>query len=94
MGFETILSKEYVQRYEKQWPNKTIIDCLKEAIQDFPEKIEIIDRKSRYTYRELGELVDRTALGLLELGLKKVMSSLFNSLTGMNLSFYTYQLLE
>ena len=31
----------------------------------------IIDKNSRYTYRELGKLVDRVALGLLKLGLKK-----------------------
>ena len=34
-------------------------------------KLAIIDKKSRYTYGELGRLVDRVAFGLLELGIGK-----------------------
>ncbi|MFS8631301.1 MAG: AMP-binding protein, partial [Bacillales bacterium] len=37
----------------------------------FPQKTAIIDKKSRYTYSELNKMVDRVALGLLELGLEK-----------------------
>ncbi|MBS4216513.1 AMP-binding protein [Neobacillus rhizophilus] len=71
MGFETILTDEDIKKYESNWSNKTILDYLKEAIEKYPEKAAIIDKKSRYTYKELGRLVDRVALGLLELGLKK-----------------------
>lgn len=71
MGFETMLTEEYRKRYESEWPNKTILDYLKEAVTSNPDKLAIVDRKSRYTYKELSELVDRAALGLLELGLKK-----------------------
>ncbi|MDQ0219441.1 cyclohexanecarboxylate-CoA ligase [Peribacillus cavernae] len=71
MNFETILNEDYRKEYEKEWPNKTILDYLRESIEKGPNKLAIIDNKSRYTYRELGKLVDRVALGLLELGLKK-----------------------
>lgn len=71
MSFETILTKEYIEKYQNQWPNKTILDYLKQTVELTPDKIAIIDKKSRYTYKELGKLVDRVALGLLELGLKK-----------------------
>jgi cyclohexanecarboxylate-CoA ligase len=68
---ETILSQEYVEKFKSIWPNRTILDYLKDAIVKHPEKVAIIDKKSRYTYGELGKLVDRVALGLLELGLGK-----------------------
>ncbi|WP_338472653.1 AMP-binding protein [Niallia sp. XMNu-256] len=69
MKFETILSSEYLDKYQSVWPNKTILDYLNDAIEKNPDKVAIIDRKSRYTYRELGKMVDRVALGMLELGL-------------------------
>lgn len=71
LKLETILTKEYVERYQSQWPNRTILDYLDDAIEKHPDKIAIIDRKSRYTYRELGKLVNRVALGLNEIGLGK-----------------------
>ncbi|WP_338450974.1 AMP-binding protein [Niallia oryzisoli] len=71
MKLETILSSEYVDKYQSIWPNKTIVDYLNDAIAKFPDKVAIIDKKSRYTYRELGKMVDRVALGMLELGLGK-----------------------
>lgn len=71
MGFETILTDEDIKKYESNWSNKTILDYLKEAIEKYPEKTAIIDKKSRYTYKELGKLVDRVALGLLEIGFRK-----------------------
>ncbi|ARP41334.1 Putative acyl-CoA synthetase YngI [Geobacillus thermodenitrificans] len=71
MSFETILTKEYVETYRSQWPNKTIIDYLKEWAEKQPDQVAIIDKKSRYTYGEVTKLVDRVALGLLALGLKK-----------------------
>lgn len=71
MGYETILTPQYIQENQSKWPNKTIIDYLHEAIEKNPKKTAIIDKDSRYTYEELGKLVDRVALGLLEIGLKK-----------------------
>lgn len=71
MKQKTMLTPEYLKSYEHLWPNRTIIDYLNEAIRKHPNKIAIIDKKSRFTYRDLGKLVDRVALGLLELGLGK-----------------------
>ncbi|WP_078408947.1 AMP-binding protein [Priestia abyssalis] len=67
----TILSQEYVEKYQSIWPNRTILDYLNDAIAKDPEKVAIVDKKSRYTYGQLGKLVDRVALGLLDLGLGK-----------------------
>ena len=71
MSLETILTKDYIKQNENLWPNKTILDYLNAAIEKFPDKIAIIDKKSRYTYAQLGKLIDRVALGLLEYGLGK-----------------------
>lgn len=71
MGFDTLLTGEIIANYQSSWPNKTIVDYLHDAISNNPDKMAIIDRTSRYTYRELGKLVDRVALGLLRIGLKK-----------------------
>lgn len=71
MKLETVLTAEYKNKYHSIWPQKTILDYLNEAIATDPQKVAIIDKKSRYTYEELGKKVDRVALGLLELGLKK-----------------------
>ncbi len=71
MKFETMLNPDYIERYQSVWPNKTILDYLYDAIAKFPDKVAIIDKKSRYTYGELGKMVDRVALGMLELGLGK-----------------------
>jgi len=68
---DTLLNQEYVEKYQSIWPNRTILDYLNEAIANHPDKVAIIDKKSRYTYREVGKLVDRVALGLLKIGLGK-----------------------
>ncbi|WAH36300.1 AMP-binding protein [Alicyclobacillus dauci] len=65
------MEKEWVERYQSMWPNKTILDYLDASIAQVPDKTAIFDRRSRYTYRELGRLADRVALGLLELGVGK-----------------------
>ncbi|WP_042347225.1 AMP-binding protein [Bacillus massiliigorillae] len=71
MKLESILTPEYVEKYNHIWPNRTIIDYLNDAIHSYPDKLAIIDWKSRYTYRELGKLVNRVALGLLQIGISK-----------------------
>lgn len=71
MEFETLLTNEYIEAYQDYWPNKTILDYLQHAIQQHPNKTAIVDKKSRYTYKEVGRLVDRVALGLLQYGMKK-----------------------
>lgn len=71
MKLETLLTTDYLKANQEVWPQKTIIDYLNNAIKRNPKKLAIIDGKSRYTYEELGKMVDRVALGLLELGIKK-----------------------
>ncbi|CAK6473492.1 AMP-binding protein [Peribacillus castrilensis] len=71
MKLETILTQQYVEKYQDVWPNRTILDYLNDAIVKHPEKIAIIDKKSSFTYKQLGKLVDRIALGLLHIGLGK-----------------------
>ena len=68
---KTTLTKEYIEKYRSVWPNRTILDYLNDSVKKFPQKTAIIDKKSRYTYSELNKMVDRVALGLLELGLEK-----------------------
>lgn len=71
MKLETILTQQYVEKYQDVWLNRTILDYLNDAIVKHPEKIAIIDKKSSFTYKQLGKLVDRIALGLLHIGLGK-----------------------
>ncbi|MFY0802449.1 AMP-binding protein [Peribacillus frigoritolerans] len=71
MKLETILTQQYVEKYQDVWPNRTILDYLNDAIVKHPEKIAIIDKKSSFTYKQLGKLVDRIAVGLLHIGLGK-----------------------
>ena len=71
MKLETILTQQYVEKYQDVWPNRTILDYLNDAIVKHPDKMAIIDKKSSFTYKQLGKLVDRIALGLLHIGLGK-----------------------
>lgn len=49
----------------------TIGSLLSENLKENPEKEALVFRDQRYTYRELGEKVDRLAEALLRLGIKK-----------------------
>jgi len=50
---------------------RTILDGLRETISAFPSKEAVVCGTARYTYRELGERVDRLSTGLKSLGLGK-----------------------
>lgn len=69
----TRLEKEYIEKYTREgyWINKTLSEYLDEAVEKYPGKEAVVDRDKRVTYRQLGQMVDRMALGLLELGIKK-----------------------
>lgn len=71
MKFEMNLQDAYMYQNQEIWPQKTILDYLNNVIENYPNKVAIIDKKSRFTYKELGKMVDRVALGLLELGIEK-----------------------
>lgn len=70
-NFKTLLTPQYIEQYNEVWPQKTILDYLNNAVSQAPDKVAIIDKKSRYTYKELHALVDRAALGLQQLGVEK-----------------------
>lgn len=70
-ALKTLLTLEYVAQYSSVWPQKTILDYLNHAVAQAPDKVAIIDKKSRYTYKQLKQLVDRVALGLQQLGICK-----------------------
>lgn len=67
--YETLLTDAYKAQYKALWKHKTILDYLQEAIDKAPQKTAIIDSKSRYTYEQLGQAVDRVALGLKHYGI-------------------------
>jgi len=71
MTYQTLLTDAYKEKYSDIWPQKTILDYLNDAIDKHPTKTAIIDRNSRYTYEELGKMVDRVALGLKHYGVGK-----------------------
>ena len=54
-----------MKQYESIWPNKTIMDYLNEAIEKDPDKVAIIEERVVTRISELGKMVDRVALGLL-----------------------------
>jgi 2,3-dihydroxybenzoate-AMP ligase len=53
------------------WSGLTTGDVLDKAVRTRPDKEGIVDGRGRITYRELALKVDRLALKLLELGIKK-----------------------
>jgi len=73
VAVESRLNRSMIEQYTNAgyWPNLTICDYLDAAVARYPDKDAIVDRFGRVTYRQLGDLVDRVALGLLEMGVKK-----------------------
>ena len=53
------------------WRDMTIGDLLDRAAAAHPQKTALVDDKVRVIYQELAERVNRLALGLLELGIRK-----------------------
>lgn len=73
MAFETIQSPEYIEKNIRlgYWPNLTIWDYFDAGCSKHPDKEALVDKKSRFTYRQVKEIVERMALGFLELGVAK-----------------------
>ncbi|MBW1999420.1 MAG: AMP-binding protein, partial [Deltaproteobacteria bacterium] len=65
-------TEEQVREYTRVggWLNLTYGDLLDRAAEKNPDKIAVVDDRTRLTYRELKDKVDRFALALLELGIK------------------------
>lgn len=72
-SYLTQLTDEKIKEYTEKgyWPNKRLCEYLDDAAALFPDKIAIVDRFGRYTYKQFKDWVDNTALGLLHLGIEK-----------------------
>ncbi|MDO9126995.1 MAG: AMP-binding protein, partial [Parvibaculum sp.] len=59
------------------WPGKTAADYLDGCIAKMPDKTAVVDfnsmtnKATRLSYRDLGKIVERIAVGLAELGVEK-----------------------
>ena len=62
------LVKEYTEN--GAWENLSYGDLLDKASTKFPDRIAVIDEKTRLTYKTLREQVDRFAIALLGLGIR------------------------
>jgi non-ribosomal peptide synthetase component E (peptide arylation enzyme) len=73
MTIETRYTPQIIEEYTKKgyWSEATIPDRLDERARWFPDKEAIVDSQGRVTYAQMAKMVDRIALGLLELGIKK-----------------------
>lgn len=72
MFFETRLTTALIARYTAagHWGQTVLHDLLVAHAARTPDKPAVVDRHGTLTYRELLALVDRLALGLLELGVR------------------------
>ena len=71
-GF-TPYKKEDVEKYRKfrWWPGITLGDMLDKASDLYPNREALVDDRGRLTYAQLREKIDRLAIGLMRLGIKK-----------------------
>lgn len=70
MAFETNLTGERIAEHVAQghWTGEVITDHLDASTARVPDKVAAVDEHRTVTYRELADLVQRCAAGLLELG--------------------------
>jgi cyclohexanecarboxylate-CoA ligase len=74
MAFETFLPQSRIEASSGLWPDRLPIDDLDAAVAKYPSRIAFVGWNSalrqeiRLTYAELGERVDKIALGLVRLG--------------------------
>lgn len=63
---------EFAARYRARgyWEDRPLISHFLECFQRFAERVAIVDGDRSMTYRELGQLSERLALNLLDLGLR------------------------
>ncbi|MDP2646428.1 MAG: AMP-binding protein [Desulfobacterales bacterium] len=73
MGVPSIYTKEMIAEYTRKgyWDSVTITDTWDQTAAAFPDKEAIVDVKTRLTWAQTKQWIDRFALALLELGLKK-----------------------
>ncbi len=65
--------REVVEEYTAKgwWQNLTYSDILDRSAEQYPDKVAVIDDTTKMTYAQLKEKVDRFAIALLKLGVKK-----------------------
>jgi glutaryl-CoA dehydrogenase/cyclohexanecarboxylate-CoA ligase len=70
MYWETTLTNAQIRRHTEAgtWPSPPLYSCLCRHASAAPERIAVVDGRHRLTYAQLVALVDRLAMGLLELG--------------------------
>ncbi len=63
---------EFVARYRERgyWEDRTLRDVFGEVFAKYADRVAVIDRDSRITYRQLDERSTRLALNLWDLGLR------------------------
>jgi non-ribosomal peptide synthetase component E (peptide arylation enzyme) len=68
--FETRLTSELIDRYTRtgHWGSETFYQVLARRAAAHPDRVAIVDHRSRLTYGELQARVDRVAAGLAALG--------------------------
>lgn len=73
MAIETRYTPEIIQEFTRKgyWSDKIIPDRLDERARLTPDKEAVVDSYRRVTYAQMARMVDRMALGLLELGIRK-----------------------
>ncbi len=73
MAIETNLTDERIDKHitERSWLNLTCNDWFERNVRAWPNKLAVIDYRSRVTNAELDIMVRRIALSLLEFGIRK-----------------------
>lgn len=73
MAIPTRYTPEMFAEYRKKgyWGDLTPSDIWERNAKDYPDKEAIVDPRTRLTWREANEWIDRLALGFLELGMTK-----------------------
>lgn len=72
MTFETLLTPDLIAQHTRDgyWTGRLITDYLDEHAAQSPDKTAFIDPRGEISFGELKALTDRSALGLLELGVE------------------------
>ena len=73
MAKPTRYTPEMSEEYRKKgyWTSLTISDVWERNATDYPDKEAISDSRTRLTWREADQWIDRLAIGFMELGIAK-----------------------
>lgn len=73
MAKPTLYTQEMIDRFSRAgfWGTLTMSDFWKRNARQYPSREALVDSRNRLTWFEANKLIDRLALSLLELGLKR-----------------------